>query len=208
MLYNRIVADSHYIGFYIYSKSKCFIYVCLVILSFFMVFACSKEEKEPPNRQFFEKHFLGSLHLGSNESQFIEKFGSAICRQYPQVSSPYSHWSHSKCNPSPNKSVTNDILVPDSGKIRVTHYEAEFFYEKMESMIFQFFRKDYRRVYNGLEGILGKPSKESSKRISGPLGPTVNKNKTTIWKQPDYSIKLQSRPGGGSISLMRFYTNT
>ncbi len=86
--------------------------------------------------------------------------------------------------------------------------EAEFFYEKMESMIFQFFRKDYRRVYNGLEDILGKPSKESSKRISGPLGPTANKNKTTIWKQPDYSIMLQSRPVDGRTSLMRFYTNT
>ena len=46
-------------------------------------------------------------------------------------------------------------------------------------------KKDYRRVYNGLEVILGKPSKETSQRISGPLGPTVNKNKMTIWKLPD-----------------------
>jgi len=205
---NRIVADSHFIDFYICYKSKYLVYACFVIFALFMVFACSKEQKEPPNRQFFEEYFLDSLHLGSNESQFIEKFGSAMCRQYPHVNSPYSHWSHSKCNPIPNKPVTNDISVPGSGKILVTHYEAEFFYEKMESMIYQFFRKDYRRVYNGLEDILGKPSKESSKRISGSLGPTVNKNKTTIWKQPDYSIQLQSRPGGGRISLMRFYTNT
>ena len=71
----------------------------------------------------------------------------------------------------------------------------------------QFFKKDYSRVYNGFEAILGKPSKQTSERISGLLGPTVNKNKTSIWKLPDYSIKLQSMPGGGSISLMQFYTN-
>jgi len=55
---------------------------------------------------------------------------------------------------------------------------------------------------------LGKPSKKSGKRISGALGPTVNKNKTSIWTLPDYSIKLQSKPGGGSISLMQFYART
>ena len=99
------------------------------------------------------------------------------------------------------------IPIPVSEKTTVVHYEAEFFYNRLESIILQFFKKDYNRVYNGLEAILGKPSKQTSKRISGPLGPTVNKNKTTIWNLPDYSIKLQSRPGGGSISLMQFYTN-
>ena len=190
------------------SKTKCFVDTCFIIFVLFFVFACSTEEKEPPNRQFFENHFLGNLHLGSTKSQFKEKFGSATCRQYPHVSSPYSHWSHSKCNPNPNKPVAIHISIPGSGTVPVTHYEAEFFYQKMESMIFQFIRKDYKRVYNGLEDILGKPSKESSKRISGALGPTVNKNKTSIWTLPDCSIKLQSKPGGGNIALMQFYTNT
>ena len=72
------------------------------------------------------------------------------------------------------------ISIPGSGTVPVTHYEAEFFYERMESIIFQFFRRDYGRVYNGLEDMLGEPSKESSKRISGSLGPTASKNKTTI----------------------------
>ena len=90
----------------------------------------------------------------------------------------------------------------------MTHYEAELFYKKIESIEFQFFRKNYSRVYNGLEDILGKPSKESNKRISGALGSTVNKNKTSIWTLPAYSIKLQSKPGGGSISLMQVYSNT
>lgn len=181
--------------------------VCLVIFALFSVSACSTEEKEPPNRQFFEEHFLRRLPLGSNETQFNEKFGAAICRPYPHVNSPYSHRSHSKCNPSPKKTMAITISIPGSGTVPVTHYEAEFFYGRMESIIFQFFRRDYGRVYNGLEGILGKPSKKSSKRISGLIGPTVSKNKTAIWKLSDYSIKLQSKPSGGSISLMQFYTN-
>jgi len=184
-----------------------FVDVCLIIFVLFSVSTCSTEEKELPNRQFFEEHFLENLPLGSNESQFNEKFESAICRPYPHVNSPYSHWSHSKCNPSPKKPLAISISIPGSGTVPVTHYEAEFFYERMESMLFQFFRRDYGRVYNGLEGILGKPSKKSSKRISGLIGPTVSKNKTAIWKLSDYSIKLQSKPSGESISLMQFYTN-
>jgi hypothetical protein len=184
-----------------------FVDVCLIIFVLFSVSTCSSGEKELPKRQFFEAHFLDNLPLGSNESQFNEKFESAICRQYPHVNSPYSHWSHSKCNPSPNKPVTILISIPGSGTISLAHYEAEFFYERMESMLFQFFRRDYGRLYKGLEGILGKPSKKSSKRISGLIGPTVSKNKTAIWNLSDYSIKLQSRSSGGSISLMQFYTN-
>jgi hypothetical protein len=208
MRFNRIVTDCHDVGYYILSRSKYFVKACFIIFALFFVSACSTEEKEPPSRQFFEEHFLGNLHLGSNETQFKEKFGSAICRQFPHVNSPYSHWSHSKCNPNPNKAAAVHISIPGAGKVSVTHYEAEFFYKRMESMIYQFIRKDYSRVYKGLEDILGKPLKESSKRISGSLGPTVNKNKTAIWKLPDYSIKLQSKPAGGSISLMQFYTNT
>jgi hypothetical protein len=184
-----------------------FVHVYLLIFTLYIVVACSTEEKELPNRQFFEEHFLGNLNLGSNESQFNKKFGSVICRPYPYVNSPHSHWSHSKCNPSPKKPLAISITIPVSGTVPVTHYEAEFFYERMESMLFQFFRRDYGRVYNGLESILGKPSKKTSKRISGLIGPTVSKNKTVIWNLSDYSIKLQSKPSGGSISLLQFYTN-
>jgi hypothetical protein len=184
-----------------------FVDVCLILFVLFSVSTCSTEEKELPNRQFFEAHFLENLPLGSNESQFTEKFESAICRQSPHVNSPYSHWSHSKCSPSPNRPVAYLLSMPGSGTVSLAHYEAEFFYERMESMLFQFFRRDYDRVFKGLEGILGKPSKKSSKRISGLIGPTVSKNKTTIWKLSDYSIKLQSMPSSGSISLIHFYKN-
>ena len=120
-----------------------FVHVCLVIFSLYIVSACSTEEKEPPNRYFFEEHLVGNLHLGSNESQFNQKFGSAICRPYPHVNSPYSHRSHSRCNPSPKKPMAISISIPGSGTVPVTHYEAEFFYERMESMMFQFFSRDY-----------------------------------------------------------------
>ena len=189
-------------------KSKFFIEPCIIIFTIFFFSACSTENKEPPNREFFEKHLMGGLHLGSNESRFKEKIRSSTCRRVPHVNSPYSHWSYSTCKLDPNRPAAINISIPPSSTITVVHYEAEFFNDGLESIIFQFFRKDYSSVYNGLEAILGKATKETSKRISGPLGPTVNKNTTTIWKLPDYSIKLQSRLGGGSISLLQFYTDT
>jgi hypothetical protein len=178
------------------------------MFALFIMCACSTEYKEPPDRKFFEKHLMEGLHLGSNESRFKEIFGSSTCRRVPHANSPYSHQSYSTCKLDPNKPAAINISIPPSGTIQVVHYEAEFFYDRLESIIFQFFSKDYNRVYKNLEAILGKPSKQTSKRISGPLGPTVNKNKTTLWKLPEYSIKLQSRPGGGSISLLQFYTDT
>lgn len=184
------------------------LYFSYIIFALFLVFACSAKEAEPPSRQFFEEHFLSSLQLGSNETQFTEKFESAICVPIPYVNSPYSHWSYSKCSPRPDKPTANYIKIPGTDPVEVAHYEAEFFYEKLESMMFQFFKKDYRRVHNSLEDLLGSPSKKYSKRISGTLGPTVNKNKIAIWKQSDYAIKLQSSPSGGPISVMRFYLHT
>ena len=174
----------------------------------FFIIACSTEHKEHPNREFLEKQLMKGLHLGSKESDFKEKFRSSMCRRVPHVNSPYSHSSYSTCKPDPIKPAAINISIPPSGTTTVVHYEAEFFYDSLESITFQFFNKDYSSVYKGLKALLGKPSKQTSKRISGPLGPTVNRNKTTIWKLPDYSIKIQSRPGGGSISLMQFYANT
>lgn len=151
---------------------------------------------------------MNGLNLGSSESLFKETFKSTICRQSPRVNSPYSHWSHSKCMLDPMKRDTISISIPGSGPVTVVQYEAEFFYERLESTVFQFLKKDFNRVYKDLKTVLGKPARESSMRIAGQLGPTLNRNKTTIWKQPDYSVKLQSRPSGGSISLLQFYTNT
>jgi hypothetical protein len=180
----------------------------LLFFAYFFILACSAEERELPGRQLFEEHFLKGLQLGSSESLFKETFESAICRQSPPVKSPYSHWSHSKCMLDPMKRDTISISIPGSGPVTVVQYEAEFFYERLESTVFQFLKKDFSRVYQDFKTVLGKPTRESSKRIAGQLGPTLFRNKITIWKQPDYSIKLQSRPGGGSISLLQFYTST
>jgi hypothetical protein len=107
---------------------------------------------------------MRSLPLRSSESRFSEKFRPSTCRRIPNVNSPYSHWSYSKCTRDPNKPAAIYISIPVSEKTPVVHYEAEFFYNRLESIMLQFFKKDYSRVYNGFEAILGKPLKNTSNR--------------------------------------------
>ena len=180
------------------------------VLLFFLLVQSLPALKRRKNHQadnFLKRICWGGIKFGSNELKFSKKFTSASCREIPHVNSPYSHWSYSKCRQAPIELNETYLSIPGSDAVTVTHYEAEFFYERLESITFQFFRDEYSRVYDGLEALLGTPAKKKSERISGMLGPTINKNKTTIWRQPNYSIKLQSRPGGGSISFMQFYTN-
>jgi hypothetical protein len=72
-------------------------------------------------------------------------------------------------------------------------------------MRFQFFYdRDYNRVCEGLEAVMGNPSREFSKRVSGPLGPAVRKTRASLWQGGDYSLDLRSDPGGNGISVLKF----
>ena len=54
------------------------------------------------------------------------------------------------------------------------------------------------------KGFPADPFSRSTRRVSGPLGPTVNKPQTRIWQTEDDTLELRSNSGGAGIAVLKF----
>lgn len=177
----------------------------LILLAIVVFSGCSAGEQAPISRALFEQHLLGGLPLGCDPGAFEAEFGELTCGTFAGTGDPPSHEPFKVCKPAPGIRQATRFTIPDAGPVEATHFEAVFVAERLMFISYQFFlERDYRRVDEGLEAVLGKPSAESTRRVSGLLGPTINKTHTRVWQAKDDTLELRSDPGGNGISVLKF----
>jgi len=161
---------------------------------------------ELPPRQFFEARLLNGVPLGATLQEFQRVYTSATCMKYPPGKPPIGHPDKAECRSGGLPQEASELDLGAEGGVLQLHYTAQFFFGELGIISVLLLEQDYTKALGGLRALLGPATLEFRERLSGPLGLSSKYNQISVWRTPDYHVRLESMPIlSGKTAQLSFY---